>query len=221
MFGFLNFGKGKRYEVFSNLLKDSYYNHYDEILSNNDIYFEAALKFAEENSESTPYKPNNNTIVFRYTINNELLSVHFAKGFNGELIYSVKRISEIEEPFQKKYQSNNYNKADNGQENNNVYSEELILGTIYNMIREVIEESNKKPIANNAPFFNWEETINLLKKDNGESFIELEDGTGYAMAFGEDKIIFIVKEKENYPIFTNQMFYEKYYNEIYDTAHYN
>lgn len=211
MFEFLNFGKRKREQVFSTLLKDAYYNHYDEILTNNDVYFEAAYKFAEEHSEKIPYKSDSNTIVFRYTINDELLSVYFSKSFSGKLIYSVKRISEVENLFDENTKQEN-------SKNNKTFTEEQILGTAYNMIREVIEEANIEPIANNAPFLNWEKTVNLLKKDNGEAFIKLEDGTGYGMNFGGDKIIFIVKEKEGYPIFTNQKFYEKYYNDILDNA---
>ena len=57
-------------------------------------WFESIVKFAEENSNTTPYKPDENNIVFRYLINDELVSIHFSKGLNGELIYRVKKLSE-------------------------------------------------------------------------------------------------------------------------------
>ncbi len=96
------------------------------------------------------------------------------------------------------------------------YSNEEILGTSYNMIREVFEDSDgNKPISNHASFFTWNETISALKDDNGESLIKLDDGTGYAIAYDADKIIFIVKEIDGTPAFVNQQFYEKFYQEIY------
>lgn len=242
MFGLFDLGKKKRQKVFTQLLEDAYYNHYDEILTNNDVYFEAGLKFAEENSESKPYKSDKYSIVFRYIINYELLSVYFSKSFDGGLIYSVKLVSSVED-----FSYNNNSKDSNisldeeleqlikeantereSLDNDGIiekdtitYSNEQILTTAYNMIRETIEELNNKPLANNAPFLDWDETINLLNQDNGAAFIKLEDGTGYCMNFGEDKIVFIVKEKEGYPIFANQQFYEKYYDNIYEMAHSN
>lgn len=113
MFGLFDLGKKKRQKVFTQLLEDAYYNHYDEILTNNDVYFEAGLKFAEENSESKPYKSDRNNIVFRYIINNELLSVYFSKSFDGGLTYSVKLVSDIENYVNKKNMNKDNSFVDN------------------------------------------------------------------------------------------------------------
>ena len=95
------------------------------------------------------------------------------------------------------------------------YSNEEILGTSYNMIKEVFDDSDgNKPISNHASFFIWSETISVLKEDNGEALIKLDDGTGYAIAYDADKIIFIVKEIDGTPAFVNKQFYEKFYQEI-------
>lgn len=99
---------------------------------------------------------------------------------------------------------------------NQKFTDKQILGTSYNMMSEVIEET--KPLANNAPFFNWNRTIELLQEDNGDALIKLDDGTGYALIFEKEKIVFIVKEVLGYPIFTNKQFYEANYNEIYKNS---
>lgn len=96
------------------------------------------------------------------------------------------------------------------------FSDKQILNTSYNMMSEVINETN--PLSNNAPFLNWDRTIKLLQEDNGEALIKLDDGTGYALIFEKEKIVFIVKEILGYPIFTNKQFYEINYNEIYKNS---
>jgi hypothetical protein len=218
-------GEKRRKEILNKLILDAYKNNEGEIVTTDLVYFEAAMKFAEENSNTIPYKSDKNNIVFRYSINDELLSIHFSKGFNGKLIYSVERLSEVEnfsyndKSTQKKKPYNSCEEFEQPTEKNNYkYSDEVILSTSYNMIREILEKGNNEPLSNNAPFLEWEYTINLLKKDNKEALIELEDGTGYGMNFGNEKTIFIVKETEGYPIFVNKMFYEINYNEIYKNS---
>jgi hypothetical protein len=210
-------GGKRRKEILNKLILNAYKDNEGEIITTDLVYFEAAMKFAEENSNSTPYKSNKNNIVFRYSINDELLSIHFSKGFNGELIYSVKRLSENQN-FANNESSHRHDNYEEVEQAIDKYSDKQILTTSYNMIKELIDEQNNKPLANNAPFLDWEDTINLLKKDNGEALIELEDGTGYLINFEDENVIYIVKEKEGYPIFTNQKFYEKYYNAILDTS---
>ena len=123
----------------------------------------------------------------------------------------------IENSYEEAFKILDYKKKEN--DNNitkNKYSNKEILGTSYNMIREVFEESNgNKPISNNASFFTWDETISVLKEDNGKALIKLDDGTGYAIAYDTDKIIFIIKEIDGSPAFVNQQFYQKFYQEIY------
>ncbi len=210
-------GGKRRKEILNKLILYAYKNNEGEIITTDSVYFEAAIKFAEENSNTTPYKPDENNIVFRYLINDELVSIHFSKGLNGELIYSVKKLSEN----QKFVNDESSHKYENDKEPKlaiDEYSDEQILTTSYNMMIELIDEQNNKPLANNAPFLDWENTINLLKKDNREELIELEDGTGYLIHFEDESMVYIVKEKEGYPIFANQKFYEKYYNAILDTS---
>lgn len=95
------------------------------------------------------------------------------------------------------------------------FDTETILTTSYNMMQEVIEDSNgTTPLSNHAVFLNWDDTIKALQMDNGDALIKFEDGTGYGLNFGDGKVIIIVKEIDGTPAFVNLKFYEKFYKEI-------
>ncbi len=173
----------------------------------NDIYLEVIL-----------FKKNTRTKLYSKTLKNgptELLDVyqmHIENGYNEALNI----LDETKEENDSSMVRNSAKKSHVSKIASDKYSNEEILGTSYNMIREVFEDSDgNKPISNHASFFTWSETISVLNEDNGEALIKLDDGTGYAIVYDADKIIFIVKEIDGTPTFVNKQFYEKFYQEIY------
>lgn len=131
---------------------------------------------------------------------------------NPRLILSLEQEEWIE-----KLQENEYSDeaTDDLLERIGKFDTETILTTSYNMMQEVIEDSNgTTPLSNHAVFLNWDDTIKALQKDNGDALIKFDDGTGYGLNFGDGKVIIIVKEIDGTPAFVNLKFYEKFYKEI-------